>query len=170
MIAPHRLAGLLCAAVAGAVLLTALGSEWWAGLVPCALCLLERDPYRLTIVLGLLAAALPAFAARPLFVLIALVMLGGFGLGVVHVGVEQGFWPSPLPECAAPHITGTTIAQRLAQMPAHPSKPCDSPTYLIPFLPLSMAAMNMLLGLAFAVAALIFVVRAPRPLSERSLA
>ena len=166
----HRLAGLTCAIVAAAALLAALGSEWWGGLVPCALCLLERDPYRVVIVLGLLTAALPAYAARPMFVLIALVMLGGFGLGVTHVGVEQDWWPSPLPECAAPHITGTTMAQRLAEMPAHPAKPCDSPTYLIPFLPISMAAMNMLLGLVFVVAAIMFVVRAPGPLSERSLA
>jgi disulfide bond formation protein DsbB len=31
-----------------------------------------------------------------------------------------------------------------------PSKPCDDPTYLIPFLPISMAAMNMIFALALA--------------------
>ena len=35
-------------------------------------------------------------------------------------------------------------------MPARPSKPCDEPTFLIPGLPLSMAAMNLLFALAFA--------------------
>jgi hypothetical protein len=30
---------------------------------------------------------------------------------------------------------------------AAPTKPCDAPTYLIPGLPLSMAAMNLIYGL-----------------------
>lgn len=153
-LAPHRLTGLVFAVVAGAALLTALGSEWWGGLVPCALCLLERDPYRGVIGLGIIAALLPGFVVRPIFALIALVMLGGVILGATHVGVEQGWWPSPLPECAAPHFSGGSIAERLAQMPAQPSKPCDSPTYLIPFLPVSMAAMNMVLALVMMLAAL----------------
>jgi hypothetical protein len=37
---------------------------------------------------------------------------------------------------------------RLSAMPARPSKPCDDPTFLIPGLPLSMAAMNLLYALA----------------------
>ena len=58
-------------------------------------------------------------------------------------------WPSPLPECAAPRFTGGSIAERLAQMPAHPAKPCEDAAYLIPGLPISMAAMNLLYALAF---------------------
>lgn len=72
-------------------------------------------------------------------------------VAAVHVGVEFSWWPSPLPECAAPHITGS-VAERLASMPARPSKPCDEPTFLIQAVPLSMAAMNMLFALAFAAA------------------
>ena len=34
--------------------------ENWAGLVPCALCLLERWPYRIAFVLGLLAVVAAA--------------------------------------------------------------------------------------------------------------
>jgi disulfide bond formation protein DsbB len=70
-------------------------------------------------------------------------------LAVVHVGVEQQLWPSPLPECAAPRLTGSSIAERLAQMPSRPAKPCDDAAYLVPGLPLSMAAMNLLYTLAF---------------------
>jgi disulfide bond formation protein DsbB len=36
-------------------------------------------------------------------------------------------------------------------MPAKPAKPCDDPTFLIPGLPVSMAAMNLLYALAFAI-------------------
>jgi disulfide bond formation protein DsbB len=66
----------------------------------------------------------------------------------VHVGVEQGWWPSPLPECAAPHFTGGSIAERLAAMPARPAKPCDEPTFPLPGVPLSLAEANLLFALA----------------------
>ena len=36
-------------------------------------------------------------------------------------------------------------------MPARPAKPCEDAAYLIPGLPISMAAMNLLYALAFAV-------------------
>jgi disulfide bond formation protein DsbB len=118
--------------------------------VPCALCLLERWPYRVAIALALLALVAPQRWARALLVLVVLSMLVSTALAVVHVGVEQHYWPSPLPECAAPRFTGGSIAQRLAQMPARPAKPCEDATYLIPALPISMAAMNLLYALASA--------------------
>ncbi len=143
-----RSLGLLAALAAAAALSIAWGTEIWGGLVPCALCLLERWPYRLVIVLGLLASFTPARLSRALLLLAILCLLLGVVAGAVHLGVEIGWWPSPLPECAAPHISGASITQRLASMPARPSKPCDDPTYLIPGLPLSMAAMNLLYALA----------------------
>ena len=146
----HRHAALAATTASAFALGAALASERWLGLVPCALCLWERWPYRVAIVVGLLALVLPRLR-RPLLAIMALVLLAGAGLGVVHVGVEHGWWPSPLPECAAPNLGSGTAAERLARMPMFPSKPCDEPTYLIPGLPLSMAAMNLLLALALAV-------------------
>ena len=142
----------LLTALGGALALAvAYGSQTWAGLVPCALCLVERWPYRIVIGLGLVAAFVPHRATRVLLWFAVLTLLAGVALAGVHVGVEQGLWPSPLPECAAPHISGATISQMLATMPARPSKPCDAPTYLIPGLPLSMAAMDLIYALAFAI-------------------
>ena len=40
-----------------------------------------------------------------------------------------------------------------------PAKPCEDPAYLIPGLPISMAAMNLLYALAFAVLLGIFLWR-----------
>jgi disulfide bond formation protein DsbB len=147
--APRTLA-VLAALGAAAALGIAYASEVWGELVPCALCLVERWPYRIVIVLGLLAAISPRGLARVLLTLAVLTLLAGAAIAAVHVGVELKWWPSPLPECAAAHINGTTIAERLASMPARPAKPCDEPTFLIPALPLSIAAMNMLFALGFA--------------------
>lgn len=141
-----------------AALASALATERWLGLFPCALCFWERWPYRVAIALGLLALVLPRFR-RALVALMALALLAGAALGFVHVGVEQGWWPSPLPECSAPSLGGGSIADRLARMPALPSKPCDEPTYLVPALPVSMALMNLLLALALSTFLAICVAR-----------
>jgi disulfide bond formation protein DsbB len=142
-----RTVALLSALATGFALALALASEHWGGLVPCALCLLERWPYRVAIALSLVALVVPErFARWPLF-LVVLCMIASVILAAVHVGVEQRYWPSPLPECAAPRLTGGSVAQLLAQMPTRPGKPCDTPTFLIPGLPLSMAAMNLLYAL-----------------------
>ncbi len=144
-----RYATVLATVLSALALGAALASERWLGLVPCALCLLERWPYRIAMGVGLVAYLAPR-ARIPLMAVLALVFLAGAGLGVVHVGVEHGWWPSPLPECAAPDLGHGSMAERLARMPALPAKPCDEPTYLVPGLPVSMAMMNVLLDLALA--------------------
>jgi disulfide bond formation protein DsbB len=142
----------LFSAIAAALALgIALALENWGGLVPCAFCLLERWPYRVAIVLGLLAVVVPLRWARPVLWLVVLTMVVGTAMAAVHVGVEQHFWPDPIPECAMPRFSGGSIAQRLAQMPARPAKPCEDPTFLISGLPISMAAMNLLYALAFVI-------------------
>jgi disulfide bond formation protein DsbB len=146
-----RSVALLSALVTGLALGLALASEEFGGLVPCALCLLERWPYRVAIALALVALVVPHRLARLLLMLVVLSMIVSTALAVIHVGVELHYWPSPLPECAAPHFGSGPIAERLAQMPVKPAKPCDDPTFLIPGLPISMAAMNLLYALAFAI-------------------
>ena len=135
----------LCAMIAAALaLIIAHGSEVWGGLVPCALCLVERWPWRIALAFGAAAFFLPPRVARLALALAAVSVVAAAAAAFTHVGVEAKWWPSPLPECAAPVITGGSIAERLAHMPALPAKPCDEPAYLLPFIPLSMAAMNFL--------------------------
>ena len=147
---PHRVLAIIGALLAAAALGFALGLERWGELAPCALCLLERWPYRVAIVLCLAAAVVPARVAPILLWLAVAAVLADVALGVVHVGVEAAWWPSPLPECAAPTFSGGSIAERLARMPAHPAKPCDAPSYLIPGVPISLAAGNLIFAVVFA--------------------
>jgi disulfide bond formation protein DsbB len=160
----YRRAALAAIFCGGAVLGTALASERWGGLVPCALCLVERWPWRAVIACGLLAFVVPRWVAPWILGVALLALAAGMALGVVHVGVEHGAWPSPLPECAAPRFSGGTIAERLRSMPMAPSKSCDEPTYLVPFLPISMAMMNLLASLATGV---LVAVLAWRPVRRR---
>jgi len=158
-----RSIGLLSAIAAALALGIALASERWGGLVPCAFCLLERWPYRIAIALGLIAAVVPPRWARWILWLLVLTIAVVAAMAVVHVGVEQHFWPDPIPACAMPRFTGGSIAERLAQMPAQPAKPCEDPTFLIPGLPISMAAMNLIYALAFVVLLAAVLWRERRP-------
>ena len=147
---PLRVALALSALLAGAALFTAMASEWWGGLVPCALCLVGRWPYRAAIAFGLLGLVAPARLRWWAGLGVALSMLASVAVGVVHVGVEAKWWPSPLPGCVVRFTPG-------APLPERPAKPCDEPTFLIPALPVSMAAMSLVfsLGLGGAMAVLL---------------
>ena len=161
MIPRLRLALLGVALVSAAILGAALASEHWGGLVPCALCLVERWPWRFAIFFGLLGVVLPRALAWLSLLAVLLSLLAGIAAGGTHVGVEAGLWASPLPECAAPSFGGGSVSERMARMPDRPSKPCDEPTYLIPGLPISMAMMDLLasLGLAVGVAGFLWTTR-----------
>ncbi|MCK8786349.1 disulfide bond formation protein B [Roseomonas sp. NAR14] len=143
------LAPLLIAALAAAAPLFAHASEGWWGLAPCELCLWQRWPYWAAAALALLGLVLPR---RPMLLLAAVAVLASGAVGAFHVGVEQGWWPSPLAGCQAPRGSGGTasVEDLLRDMPLVPSKPCDAPTYLIPGLPLSMAGMNVIYALGVA--------------------
>jgi disulfide bond formation protein DsbB len=132
---------LLAGALAIAV---AYGAEHLLGMAPCPLCLWERWPYRIAILLGLLALCLPGRWPRPILWLLLLVLLAAAGLAFLHLGVEQHWWPSPLPECNAPHLNASSFSTLMASLPSRPSKPCDAANYLIPGLPLSFVTMNFL--------------------------
>jgi disulfide bond formation protein DsbB len=152
----QALTGLAACLVALAV---AHGSERVLGLVPCAFCLLERKPYYVGVVFALFALSLPRRMSRVvLWALLGVFMVGAV-LSGVHAGVEQHFWPDPLPECTVPDFSGMTMAQRLATMPARPVKPCEFPDYLISGLPISFAQMAFIYALVISAGLAIWLLR-----------
>ena len=141
-------AALLLALLAAAAPAFARFSEGAWGLVPCELCLWQRWPYWAAAALALGAAGIPR-VRRPLLVLAATAVLVSGAIAAFHLGVEAGWWPSPLAGCQAPARppVGAGLDDLLRSMPSAPAKPCDAPTYLVPGLPLSMAGMNLLYAL-----------------------
>ena len=126
----------------------ALASQYGLGLVPCALCYVERWPYRAGILVGLLGAVLPLQWGRVAAWLLLPIYLAAAGSALVHVGVEQHWWKSPLPECTAPDLSGLSSGARFAQMPDRPFKSCEDADYPIPSIPITMAQANLLFALA----------------------
>jgi disulfide bond formation protein DsbB len=153
----------LAGAMGGAAALAvAFASERFLELIPCALCLRERWPYRAAIGLGLLAVLLPRRPARAVCWLLVASYVAAAGLAFVHVGVEQRWWQSPLPECTAPDLRGLTPAERFARMPSTPSKACEDPDYLIPRVPVSFVQMNFIYALAMSAGLAMWIGSIPR--------
>jgi len=142
----------------GATLFAALASEWWGGMVPCALCLVGRWPYWVAIGLALLGLVGPRGLAMLSAAGVVAAMLASAAIGVVHVGVEAKWWPSPLQGCVARFTPG-------GDLPARPAKPCDEPAYFFAALPVSMAAMSLMfsLGSAAALGAVLYRTTRTRP-------
>lgn len=91
---------LLLAAGMAATVGSALGFEHLGGYIPCALCLLQRQPYYYGIPVALLAALNaaiggPAWLTRSLLALVGVMMIVGAGMGIYHSGVEWHFWEGP---------------------------------------------------------------------------
>ncbi|MGR3717024.1 MAG: disulfide bond formation protein B [Thermohalobaculum sp.] len=155
-----RAACLAAAAFGAAALAGALIAERVFHLVPCALCLLQRWPYRVAIGLGLAGFLLPPRAGRLALLAIFATLLAEAGAAGTHVGVERHWWPSPLPECTAPNFAGLSIQERLARMADRPSMSCEDPVYLVG--PITFPQANLAYALAGAAAAAIFLARSAR--------
>ncbi|MDS7595264.1 disulfide bond formation protein B [Agrobacterium tumefaciens] len=135
---------------------SALGFQHIGGYTPCALCLLQRDPYYYAIPVGILTVAasifrLPAQITRVLLVLIGIAMLIGAGMGVYHAGVEWGFWAGPI-TCAtgAPSIT-TNAGDLLGNLNAIKAPSCNEAALRV--LGLSFAGWNVIASVALAAVA-----------------
>ncbi|MGE4483103.1 disulfide bond formation protein B [Acidocella sp.] len=149
-----RFAGFVTALVAAAALGVAYFAQYGLHLVPCALCLWERWPYRIVVLLGVLALLFGGRAGRVFIGLAGLAMLGDVIVAGLHVGVEFGWWKSPLPECNGILTPG-------AALPMTPSVPCDRPVHLIAGFPMSMAQMDFCGTAMFTL--LLFFMAARRP-------
>lgn len=151
---PVRLAPALVLATSASLMLGALAFQYIGGLYPCRLCIFQRYPHVITIVLGLLAVGLVYTGRRRavpwLLALAGLTLLAGAGIAVFHVGVEQHWWPG-LPGCAGPGV-GASLAETLEQARAGPPPRCD----VVPWsmFGISMAGYNALISIAVGLFAL----------------
>lgn len=154
-----RQIALLILALGAFALAVALIAQHGLGLVPCALCYRERWPYRFAIGFGLLGLVLPERGARLACWGGVAALAAALGWALVHVGVEQHWWPSPLPECTAPDLSGLSPAERFARMPDRPVVSCEDPQYLVPGLKVSMAQANAAYALLAGTAVAILLAR-----------
>jgi disulfide bond formation protein DsbB len=123
----------------------AFAFQYIGGLAPCQLCLYQRWPHAVAILIGALALAT---GWRGLAWAGALAALASAAIGLFHVGVEQLWWEG-LATCTAGSIEGITTADLL-----DPTKNvaavvrCDEIAWSM--FGISMAGWNMIVSLALA--------------------
>lgn len=141
--AAAAMAGLSAVALGGAYF-----SQYVLGMAPCILCLYQRIPHALIILLGLGAFFLArrGQAKRASFALFiaALVALAGALLAGYHTGVEQHWWVSHFEGCAADLSGGDLMKQIESSMAVR----CDTVPWSL--FGISMAGYNALLSAGMA--------------------
>jgi disulfide bond formation protein DsbB len=147
----RNLPGLLALASA-AMLAGAFGFQYIGGLDPCVLCLYQRYPHGLVIIIAGLAWLLRDLGrfSNHLTLLAGLVLLVGAGIAAFHMGVEYQWWAGTA-ECGA-KAQPTTLAELRAQIMAQQITRCDEVAWSL--FGISMAGYNMILSLVLAAAAL----------------
>jgi len=138
LLSPNRsglVVALACAATLGAVFV----AQYGFGLAPCELCIAQRWPHGIAVVLGVAALLLPRFRTT-LLALAALSLAIGGGIAMYHVGVEQHWWQGPT-ACTGAATPNSLDALR-AQLMAAQVVRCDEVAFR--FLGLSMAGWNVL--------------------------
>lgn len=138
---------LLTIGIAGpaGLLIGALGFQYLGDLYPCPLCIWQRWPHVVTILIGLayLKIRLPIL---PLMAVLSCTV--GTGIAVFHVGVEYSWWEG-LASCQGAGIEGLSGKQLLDFSTPIQVADCSKPAWI--FLHLSMAAWNGLASVALIV-------------------
>jgi disulfide bond formation protein DsbB len=147
------------AAFIGVTALTAVAAAWWLqwrGYAPCELCLKERFPYYVGVVLsGALAlggSRRPAGRRRQAalrfgYALLTLVWIASAALGAYHTGVEWKLWAGPA-ECSGTAAAPAAVGDFLKQLESVTVVRCDEAALQV--FGLSLAAWNALLSIGLA--------------------
>jgi disulfide bond formation protein DsbB len=155
-VTPLGLARTLALATPVALLAGALGSEHIGGLFPCEMCHWQRWPHYAAVPLALIAILLRGNAAGSIaLALAALAILASGALGVLHAGVEYGWWQG-FTSCARITATGDFFAD----IAAAPIISCEQPQWTLAGI--SLAGFNAIISIGSAMAILWLMTRKPR--------
>jgi disulfide bond formation protein DsbB len=146
------------------VLGAALLSQYWGGLAPCELCLLQRWPWAAAIALSLVALIAGNRAALPGIALgLGIVFALGAVLAFYHVGVEQHWFAGPS-ACTASSGGAMTLEDMKRQILGTAPVLCDRVQWSL--FGVSMAGWNLLASLGMAVICVEVFRRGRRPASQ----
>ena len=153
--------------IASAIVLgSALMSQYWGGLAPCELCLLQRWPWAAAILVALVALAA---GSRPALPWVALVLALVFALSVAfafyHVGVEQKWFAGPS-ACTVSGGGALTLEEMKRQILGTAPVLCDRVQWSL--FGVSLAGWNLLASLGMAAICAVVFARTRRPVSHVS--
>ena len=124
-------------------LISAFFIEYVLGHQPCNLCILERIPYVVAIVIVLLNYKFSQFE-KLFLVLLIIVFLTATILSVYHFGIEQGFIEESL-VCDLKNSSGVTSKEEILKQLQEQKVSCKDVTFKI--MGLSLTRYNILISL-----------------------
>ena len=134
-------------AIISLTIISALIIQYWLDHEPCKLCLYERIPYFLSMLLIIKILLIKKFEKITLLIL-SLVFIGGASLAFYHFGIEQGFFSESL-ACTTGDLSETLSKEELLEQLKQNSISCKDASFKI--LGLSLAAINTIFSLILSV-------------------
>ena len=129
------------------VLISAFIIEYMLGHQPCKLCLYERIPYILSMLLIIKILFVKKYEKITLFILF-LIFIASAVLAFYHFGIEQGFFSESF-VCKVGDLSGTLSKEQLLEQLNKNSISCKEVSFRV--LGLSLATINTILSIMLSV-------------------
>ena len=126
-------------------LISAFYIEYILGHQPCNLCLIERIPYILSIII-IMAIFLIKKNQKFLVMLLILTFIFSFAISFYHFGIEQGFFQE-LSVCGVKSLTEIITKEDLLKQLSEKTISCKDVTFRI--FGLSLTSINIVISLLF---------------------
>ena len=134
-------------AIISLTIISALIIQYWLGHEPCKLCLYQRIPYFLSILLIIKILFIKKYEKITLLILF-LVFMSSAALAFYHFGIEQGFFNESL-ACTTGDLSKILSKEELLEQLKQQNISCKDVSFRI--LGLSLAAINTIFSLVLSV-------------------
>ena len=128
-------------------IISALIIQYWLDHEPCKLCLYERIPYFLSMLLIIKILFIKKYE-KITFLILSLVFIGSTALAFYHFGIEQGFF-NESSACATGDLSKILSKEELLEELKQNSISCKDVSFRM--LGLSLAAINTIFSLILSV-------------------
>jgi len=134
-------------AIISLTIIAALIIQYWLGHDPCKLCLYERIPYFLSMLLLIKIIFIKKYE-RIILLILFLVFMSSTTLAFYHFGIEQGFFSESL-ACTTGDLSKTLSKEELLEQLKQNRISCKDVSFKI--LGFSLAAINTIFSLVLSV-------------------
>ena len=134
-------------AIISLTIISALIIQYWLGHDPCKLCLYERIPYFLSMLLIIKIIFIKKYE-RIILLILFLVFMSSTTLAFYHFGIEQGFFSESL-ACTTGDLSKTLSKEELLEQLKQNRISCKDVSFRI--LGFSLAAINTIFSLVLSV-------------------
>ena len=134
-------------AIISLTIISALIIQYWLGHEPCKLCIYERIPYFLSILLLIKILLFKKYEKITLFILF-LIFTASAVLAFYHFGIEQGFFSESF-VCKVEDLSETLSKEQLLEQLNKNSISCKDVSFRV--LGLSLATINTILSIILSV-------------------